>query len=105
MRGKPADRSAVAAGHRLFGPRSRSPETRDKHLLEHLPPDGCVGDAWVGPPPAVLPHGERCGKEALRDCFEIGFRVVEAEYDTTGPDPAQRQTLGTEIVLKHPVVA
>ena len=32
-------------------------------------------------------------------------RVVEAEDEAAGPDPAQRQPLGAQVVLQHPVVA
>ena len=45
------------------------------------------------------------GDEALGHGGEIGVGVVQAEDQAAGADPAQRQPLGAQVVLQHPVVA
>ena len=50
-------------------------------------------------------HRPRRGDEAVGDRVEVGVAVVEAEDEAAGADPAQRQALGAQVVLQHPVVA
>ena len=59
----------------------------------------------VAPPPAVPLHGLGGGDKAVRDRLEIGVGIIEAENQAPGSDPAQRQALGPQVILKHPVVA
>src|SRR5215475_12972007 len=76
-----------------------------EHLFEDLALDVLVGELAVVPPPAVLLHLGRGGDEAVGDLVEVGIGVVEAEDQPSRADPAQRETLGAQVILQHPVVA
>ena len=70
--------------------RAREPRrARLKHFLEHAATQGFVGGGGLGPPPLVLLHRARGGDDALGDLGEIRRRVVQAEYQAPGADPAQ----------------
>src|SRR5262245_22650004 len=76
-----------------------------EHLAQDLAPDRLVRRSRIGPPPAVMLHGFCGGDEAVRDGAEVGLGVIEAEDQAAGTDPAQRQSLGAQIILEHPVIA
>src|ERR1700716_23015 len=82
-----------------------APEPLGQHLFQNLPLDVLVGHRSIVPPPAVALHLLGRRDKAVGDFREIGVRVVEAEDQPAGADPAQRQAFGAEIILKHPVVA
>ncbi len=74
------------------------------HFLEYGPFDRFIRQSRIVPPPAVLLHGFRGGYEAIGNRGEIGVRIVEAEDQPAGTDPAQRQAFGAQIILQHPIV-
>src|SRR6266700_4282080 len=78
-----------ASGARKVAPPRQA--VRD-HLLEDAAPDRAVGGRRIAPPPAVLLHGARRGDETVCYGLEVGVRIVEAEDQATGADPAQRQS-------------
>ncbi len=82
-----------------------SPLSPCDHLPEDLPADGFVGHRGFAPPPAILLHLAGGGDKSVGDLSEIGVGVVQAEDETAGADPAQRDPLRPQIILKHPVVA
>src|SRR5215204_2757785 len=82
-----------------------APKPLGEHLFQNLPLDVLVGHRGIVPPPAVTLHLPGCRDKAIGHFSEIRIRVVEAEDQPAGADPAQRQPFGAEIVLKHPVVA
>src|ERR1044072_5546281 len=85
--------------------KASAPKPLRQHLFQDLPLDGLVGQRGVVPPPAVALHLLGRRHKAVGHLGEVRIRVVEAEYQPAGSDPAQRQPLGAQIVLKHPVVA
>src|SRR3984893_10499161 len=89
---------------RTTAARSWRPSSRN-HLLQDLPADALVGERSVTPPPAVLLHLHGGCDKALRHVRKIIVGVIQAEDQTTGPDPAQCELFRPQIVLKHPVIA
>src|SRR3979411_602149 len=75
------------------------------YFLQDLPANALVGERSVAPPPAVLLHLPGGGDKVLRHVSKVGIGVVQAEDQTTGPDPAQCELFRPQIILKHPVVA
>src|SRR5579883_1077928 len=75
------------------------------HLAHDLAADGLVAGRGVMPPPAVLFHLLRGSDKALLHLGKIGVGIVQAEDEAAGADPAQRQPLGAQVILQHPVVA
>src|SRR5882757_2751573 len=82
-----------------------SPLSSRDHLLEDLPADVLVGEAGLVPPPAIPLHLLGSGDEAAGDLGEIRIAVVQAEDQAASADPAQREPLGPQIILQHPIVA
>src|ERR1700687_1066952 len=76
-----------------------------QHFLDYLPADGFVGDGSVAPPPAVLFHFLRRSDKAVSHLSKIRIGVVQAENQTSGADPAQRDPFGPQVILQHPIVA
>ena len=50
-------------------------------------------------------HRLRGRHETVCDRLEILVSVIQAEDQAAGPDPAQGQPLGAQVVLQHPIVA
>ena len=76
-----------------------------RHLLQDEPLDGLGPTACVGPPPAVADAWSGRRRRSGPRPPEIRLRVVQAEDQPAGADPAERQALGAEVILQHPVVA
>src|SRR5260370_22766279 len=76
-----------------------------QYLCQDLPADGFVGEASVAPPPAVLLHLLGGGGKAIGNFRKIRVGIIQAEDKPTGADPAQRELLKAQIILKHPIVA
>src|SRR5215470_9717323 len=74
-------------------------------LPQHMPLDRLVGCGGVMPPETVALHRFGCRHEPIHNHREIRVRVVEAEDQAAGADPAQRQAFGPQIELEHPIVA
>jgi hypothetical protein len=66
-------------------------EPHSDHLLEDLPLDVLVGEAFLVPPPAVALHLLGGRDEAVADLGEVGVGVVQGEDQAAGADPAQCQ--------------
>src|SRR5215510_6715080 len=77
-----SNRSALSSGLCL------APETMCQDFLQHSPLDRLVGRGRLMPPEAIASHGLGCCHEPGDDRREIRIRVVEAEDQTTGADPA-----------------
>ena len=56
-------------------------------------------------PPAVLLHRHSGSDESFGHQLKIFFRIVETEDESTATHPTQRQPLGTEVELEHPIIA
>src|SRR5260370_28966771 len=76
-----------------------------QHFLENLPADGLVGERGVAPPPAVLLHFPGRSDKAISHLSKIRIGVVQAENQTAGADPAQREPFGPQVILQYPIVA
>src|SRR6266576_514742 len=72
-------------------------EPMRQDLPQHAPLDRLVGRRRVMPPESIASHGFGRRHEPVRDRREIGVRVVEAEDQAAGADPAQRQPFGAQI--------
>ncbi len=57
------------------------------------------------PPPAIHVHCSRACHDPLSHDLEIRVRVIEAEDESARADPAEGESLRTQIELQHPVVA
>src|SRR5215203_5806519 len=68
-----------------------------EHLFQNPPLDILVGQLGVAPPPAIAFHFFGCRNKPVGHLSEIRIRVVEAEDQPAGADPAQRQSFGAEI--------
>src|SRR5215207_8023958 len=84
---------------------SLAPEPLAKHLFQNLPLDVLVGHRGIVPPPAVALHLFGRRDKTVDHFAEIRVGVVQAEDQPSRSDPAQRQPLGAQIILQHPVVA
>src|SRR5579872_6948097 len=84
--------------------RSSAPKLASQHLFEDLAADGLVGQRAITPPPAVALHLSGGRDKALLHFRKIGIAEVQAEDQPPRSDPAQRQALGAEVILEHPVV-
>src|SRR4051812_35611718 len=71
--------------------RISAPKPLAQHLFQDLPLDVLVGQRGIVPPPAVTLHLPGCRGKAIGHFSEIRIRVVEAEDQPSGADPAQRQ--------------
>src|SRR5579872_5165709 len=85
--------------------RSSAAKLASQHLFEDLAADGFVGQRAITPPPAVALHLFGGRDKALLHFRKIGIAEVQAEDQPPRSDPAQRQALGAEVILEHPVVA
>src|SRR5579872_5639076 len=85
--------------------RSSAPKLASQHLFEDLAADGLVGQRAITPPPAFALHLFGGRDKALPHFRKIGIAEVQAEDQPPRSDPAQRQALGAEVILEHPVVA
>src|SRR5436305_8679771 len=92
------------SGSRALSAARRHQAMRDD-LAQDAPLNRLVRSGRIGPPPTVLPHRLGGCNKAVADSREVLIRVVEAEDQASGANPAQRQPLGTQIILKHPIVA
>src|SRR5689334_21737393 len=101
----PTLRSLPAVVANAWSAKASALEHAAEHLFEDLAHDVLAGELAVVPPPAVLLHLGRGGDEAARDLVEVGIGVVEAEDQPARADPAQREALGAQVILQHPVVA
>ena len=61
------------------------------HLAQHPALDRAVAGERILPPPAAPLHCFGGGDEAVGDCLVIGFRIIQAEDEPAGADPAERQ--------------
>jgi hypothetical protein len=75
------------------------------HFAQDPALDRAVGGDLIRPPPTVPPHRVACRDETASHGIEIGIGEVQAEDQAPGSYPAEREALGTKIVLQHPVVA
>src|SRR5947209_20635126 len=75
-----------------------SPRSSRHHLFDDLPADRPVRQRSIAPPPAVLLHLFGRGDEAVRHLGKIRIGVVEAENQTAGANPAQRQSFGPQVI-------
>src|SRR5262245_63793721 len=80
-----AGRSALRCGLALVS----KPMRQD--LPQHAPLDCLVGCCRLVPPEAVVLHGFGSRHKAIRDRREICVRVIEAEDQAPGADPAERE--------------
>jgi hypothetical protein len=62
------------------------------------------GERIVRPPPTILLHLLRSRDEPVAHLGEVSIGVIQAEDQTAGSYPAQRQVFGAQVILKHPVV-
>src|ERR1700737_1604059 len=80
-----------------------------KPMRNHLPQnpalDRLICQRRISPPPAIVLHGSCRRYEAVRDFDKLLRGIIEAEDQATGSNPAQRQALGMQVILQHPVVA
>src|SRR5947207_13101438 len=83
---------------------SPRPFSRD-HLFQDLAADALVGQGSIAPPPAVLLHLRGRADKTFRNLGEIRLGIIQAEDQTPGPDPAQCEPFGSQIILQHPIVA
>src|SRR5215510_1615799 len=76
-------------------------EPMRQDLPQHAPLDRLVGRCRLMPPEAVALHRFGGCYEPICNRREIRVRVVEAEDQAPGADPAERQPLGAQIELEH----
>ena len=78
-----------------------------RNLLAHYQADALRGDGLVGGaqvPPPVVAHRPRRVHEFLLEHLEIVVNKVEGDEEPTGAHPGERDALGAEVVLEHPVI-
>jgi len=57
------------------------------------------------PPPTIRLHGLGGRDESIGDFIKVRFVEVVTEDEAAGTDPARGDAFGSQVVLKHPVIA